>query len=298
MPAITWTNPIIGSYLADPFILRAEGRWWLFATGEAPDGRRLPIWSSDDLVRWRFERGAVAVGAPGAWNRRNFWAPEVLHHDGRYWIYYTAMPDGTPDNHGNRVGVAVADCPEGPYEDHGVVVSDASLDGSPFRDAAGGLWLLYVTEHGCALGRTAGRIWIDRLASPTTVAGKAVQLVGQHRWQEGPVFAPRADGRLLLTYSVGSWTDDTYRVVQALGDRPEGPFSELPGCILRTTAAVKGPGHHNLFTGPDGAPWIVYHGWDPAMTARYPRIDRLAIQADGSLAAPDGPSSTPQTFTW
>ena len=49
----------------------------------------------------------------GSWNHGNFLAPEVLFDQDRYWLYYTAMLDGTPKNEGNRVGVAVSDRPEG-----------------------------------------------------------------------------------------------------------------------------------------------------------------------------------------
>ena len=52
---------------------------------------------------------------------------------------------------------------------------------------------------------------------------------------------------------------------------------------------------HTFFTGPDGEPWLVYHGWDPAMTARYPRMDRLLVEADGTICTP-GPTSTLQEY--
>ena len=117
----SYSNPIINKYLADPVIIQADGYYYLFATGGAQDGRRIPIHRSTDLVDWEFVRGAVARGAEGSWNRRNFWAPEVFVIDGKYCLYYTASTDNTPQNTGNRVGLAVSDKPEGPYEDKGVV---------------------------------------------------------------------------------------------------------------------------------------------------------------------------------
>jgi hypothetical protein len=149
------------------------------------------------------------------------------------------------------------------------------LDASPFRDADGTLWLYYVTEYGNERGLAPGRIWVDRLLDPAHLADQAVCLVEKHFWQEGPVMLRQRDGRYRLTYSIGAWTNDTYRVVQAVSDRPAGPFVESDHVLMKSTAEVKGPGHHNFFTGPDGEPWLVYHGWDPAMTARYPRMDRL-----------------------
>jgi len=111
------------------------------------------------------------------------------------------------------------------------------------------------------------------------------------------VLWPLEAGRYRLTYSLGAWTDNTYRVTQAVADRPDGPFRESDQILMRTTAAVKGPGHHNFFVGPDGATWVIYHGWDPAMTARLPRIDRIQVDADGTLRSP-APTSTPERHQW
>lgn len=297
MPTMCWTNPILNASGPDPFIYRAEGRYWLITTGPASDGRYLPLWSSEDLVTWTFVRGAVARGGAGSWNRFNFWAPEVLIHEGCYWLYYTAKHTEDDKNHSNRIGLAVSDRPEGPFEDRGVLVNHAGLDASPFRDADGTLWLYYVTEYGNERGLAPGRIWVDRLLDPAHLADQAVCLVEKHFWQEGPVMVRQRDGRYRLTYSIGAWTNDTYRVVQAVSDRPAGPFVESDHVLMKSNAEVKGPGHHNFFTGPDGEPWLVYHGWDPAMTARYPRMDRLRVEADGSLHTP-GPTSSVQEYAW
>lgn len=295
--AKTYRNPIINEGLADPFILRTgDGSYCLYASHAAPDGRFVPIWRSQDLVTWSFVRGAVVAGAePSAWNRRNFWAPEVMAMDGRYYLYYTAMPDGTPGNTGNRVGLAVADTPEGPFEDRGVVVDHSSLDGSPFKDAGGGLWLYFTAEFGNSRGLTPGHIHVDRLVEPGRAAGEPREVMALHEWQEGPCALFR-NGRYYLFYSTGSWGDETYGVRWAAGDSPAGPFSESPRRLLTTNEQVKGPGHHNFFRGPDGTDWIIYHGWDAAHTARYPRIDRL-VWTDEGPGSP-GPTSGPQSLAF
>ena len=287
----SYSNPIIGECLADPFILRAEDGYYLYASGAAPDGRFIPVWRSADLVAWTFVRGAVAAGPAGAWNRRNFWAPEVMRAAGRYHLYYTAMPDGTPGNTGNRVGLAVSGSPAGPFEDGGVVVTQASLDGSPFRDDDGSAWLCFTAEFGNDRGLVPGRIYVDRLPSPEHAAGEPREVMGQHHWQEGPCVLFRG-GRCYLFYSTGSWGDASYGVQWAVGPSPLGPFAEAPNKLLASTDQVRGPGHHNFFPGPDGSDWIIYHGWDPAFRARYPRIDPLRWTADGPTTL--GPTSGPQ----
>ncbi len=276
---IEYSNPIIDKNLADPFILKSGGEYFLFATGKAQDGRFLPIYRSKDLINWSFVRGAVSRGDEGSWNRRNFWAPEVILLGGKYHLYYTAMPDGTPENTGNRVGLAVSTIPEGPYEDVGVVIPHASIDGSPFIDKDGTFYIYYTIEHGNHDGLKAGQIYVDKMTSPSKVAGKPIQLVSHHGWQEGPCMLHR-DKRYILTYSTGAWTNDTYNVRYGVGKSPAGPFEEQENKILSSTDLVKGPGHHNIFEGPDSKTWLIYHAWDTGFKARSPRIDPLEICED------------------
>lgn len=273
--------PILSCPGADPFVLREGEDYYLFTSHEAADGRRIPVYHSRDMRKWDFIRGAVGIGPePESWNRRNFWAPEVLKWEGHYFLYYTAMPEGTPGNEGNRVGVAVADCPEGPYEDAGVVIPEAAIDGSPYRHSDGSLWLIFTVEFGNALGLKPGRVCVHRMKSPVETDGPPLPLFGEYEWQEGPCFFPVHD-RLYLLFSTGNWGDETYAVRWATGDSPGGAFIDSGEVLLRSSDTVKGPGHCNWFTGPDGHPWLVYHGWDPAHTARLPRLARLVVERRG-----------------
>lgn len=285
MPADDHPAPLIQRNMPDPFVLAAGDFYYLYASGEAGDGRFIPIYRSRDLTAWEFVRGAVAQGAEGSCNRRNFWAPEVMFHSGRYWLYYTASPDGTPANTGNRVLVAAADTPEGPFEDTQVLIGKPSLDGSPFADQAGRLWMFFVSEFGGGADWPAGRIFADRLLAPGMVAGEPVEVAGRHEWQEGPCVLERA-GRYYLFFSVGSWGKDDYRVRWAVADEPSGPFAEADGTLLKSSPAVKGPGHHNFFRTPDGREWIIYHAWDAGFTARFPRIRPLNWKDGWPVAGP------------
>ncbi len=268
-------RPILDRYAADPFILRTAEGWWLYASHGAQDGRRIPIYHSTDLESWTFVRGAVAPGPePTSWNRRNFWAPEVIEMEGHYYLYYTAMPDGTPRNEGNRIGLAVAPHPAGPFEDRGVVVPHGTIDGSPYLHRDGTLWLYFTVEHGNSLGLKAGSLGVQRLVTPGEVDPTPRILIDRHTWQEGPCILPAGD-RLFLLFSTGSWENETYAITWATGDAPDGPFQESDQYLLRSTETMKGPGHCNVFPGPAGDPWLVYHAWDPAHTARYPRIRPL-----------------------
>ena len=291
-PKLTYTNPIIHKYLADPCVMYDDGYYYLFATGKADDGRFIPVYRSEDFVDWEFIRGAVEKGGETDWNYKHFWAPEVIKLNGKWHLYYTASPSHSPRNSGNRVGLALSDNIEGPYENFGVIIPHASIDGHVFVDDDEAMYIFYTVEHLNEDGLTAGQIYQDRMLSPTEVAGKPKQIISHHPWQEGP-FLQKRFNKYFLTYSCGGWKDDTYHVRYAIGSTVTGPFIEQPDTILASNEMVKGPGHHFMFEDKKGKDWIIYHGWDTAFTARYPRIDRIYFN-ENSISS-DGPTYSLQS---
>ena len=288
----SYTNPIINKYLADPYIRFEGGYYYLFATGGAGDGRFIPIHRSKDLVSWEFVRGAVTRGLKTDWNYKNFWAPEVYKIKNKFYLYYTASPEYSPDNSGNRVCLAIADSIQGPFRNAGVVIPHASIDGHVFFDTDSSMYIFYTIENGNKDGLIAGQIYADKLLSPTKVAGNPLQIISHHSWQEGPFILHR-DNKYFLTYSCGGWRNSTYHVRYATGVSPIGPYTEQPDTILKTNAMVKGPGHHSFFIDKSGKDWIVYHGWDTAFKARSSRIDRIFVSGDKITS--DGPTFTRQS---
>ena len=287
---LEYINPIINKYLADPCIMFDNGYYYLFATGKAEDNRYIPIHRTKDFVNWEFVRGAVEGGGKTDWNYKHFWAPEVIKINGEWHLYYTASPEHSPRNSGNHVGLAISDNIQGPYKDKGIVIPHSSIDGHVFIEEDGTMYMFYTIEHLNKDSLTAGQIYMDNLVTPDKVAGNPVQIISHHGWQEGP-FLQKRDGKYFLTYSSGAWTNDTYHVRYAIADNPAGPFIEQADTILKSNKMVKGPGHHFMYTNREGKDWIVYHGWDTAFTARYPRIDRIFFGQN--KISSDGP-----TYTW
>lgn len=102
---------------------------------------------------------------------------------------------------------------------------------------------------------------------------------------EGP-FMTKHNGKYYLTFSIGSYTESSYGVMQAVSDSPLGPFRKLTdeenGMLLSNDLgenhAVGGPGHHSFFTvSVDGEQklMIAYH----AHTNLYTYADR-AVRFD------------------
>ncbi len=305
----TYTNPVHPGTFADPFVLAVDGGYVAYGTGRIVDGRAFEVRRSADLVHWETAGGALELlDEPWA---QDYWAPEVAVADGRFFMYYSV---GEGDR-GHLLRVATAEAPEGPFRDEGVVLTPDerfAIDPHPFRDADGQWYLFYAHDvlEGDRVGTT---IAVDRLVTMTRLEGRPRTVLrasadwqifrrsremygGVHDWHtlEGP-FVLHRDGRYVLLYSGGAWEEPSYGVSYAVADHPLGPYREpVAGpVVLRTEPdAVLGPGHNSVVRGPDGADWIVYHGWDLARTARTMRIDRLAWGADGPERS--GPSTTPQ----
>jgi len=280
-------QPIIEKHLADPFIYESGGIYYLIATGNAEDGRKLPIYKSTNLESWEFVRGAVEPGPEELWNRYNFWAPEVIELDGKFYCYYTAAGIKTDNNRDNRVGAAVSDSPAGPFENCGIVIPHASLDGSPFLDDDGQLYLYYTVENGAANGWQRGQIRCVRMSDPLTPDGEHVPVITHLSWTEGAT-GLKIDGQYFLMYSTGGWDCPNYQVRAAgRSTSPFGPFVEQVNPILKQNDELKGPGHNCWFRGPAGELRTAYHAWDNKFTDRYPFISRLGVGDNKELFTKD-----------
>lgn len=309
----TYTNPVFDQDFPDPFVLRFNGRYYAYGTGPAPDGKVLRVMASVDLVEWTFHGGVLApLELEGA---EEYWAPEVAYHEGTFYLYYATGRTDDPDHH---LRVATAEHPLGPWRDRGVNLTPHeifAIDAHPFRDPVDGQWYLFYAND-VMRGPYAGTgIVVDRLLTMERLEGQPRPVLRPYAgWQvfelqravkqgldwytiEGP-FVGRRDGRYVCLYSGGRWENPNYGVGWADANSPLGPWKDEehePGpSVLKTVPGkVVGPGHNSLIIGPDlETEYIVYHGWDPEGTARYPRIDVLTW--DGIRPRCHGPTSTAQ----
>ena len=159
-PSKTYRNPLLPDReIADPFVLRVDGRYYLYPTSDA---RGYEVFVSDDLVHWEFK--ARAFRDP----RGGDWAPEVFHNkrgDGKFYLYYTDNMPGKRGMLDKQIGVAVSDSPLGPFEDK-TVLATRSIDADLFQDDDGSLYLSYVELAG------GFKIIVQPMADPLTKKGE------------------------------------------------------------------------------------------------------------------------------
>jgi GH43 family beta-xylosidase len=311
----TYSNPVFGGYMADPFVLRHENTYYAYGTGpHSPDGMQFPILCSDDLARWEVAGWALRP-VNGA---DQYWAPEVVFSGGLFYMYYSAHGIAGRDH---QLRMATSFSPVGPFEDCGIILTpnDAfTIDAHPFRDADGQWYLFYARDFLTLDGdsRIGTGIVADRLLDMTALAGDPQVVVRPHAdwhlfqaqrplygrvvdWHtvEGPAVL-RHNGRYICFYSGGAWEKSNYGVAYVVADHPLGPYTRPAqrGPLLRSVPGrVIGPGHNSFTRSPDGShTLIVYHAWPPDMSARQMRLDRLTWH--GNEPVIHGPTWTPQLF--
>ncbi|HLP75914.1 MAG TPA: glycoside hydrolase family 43 protein [Candidatus Paceibacterota bacterium] len=303
-------NPVYGSYFADPFVWKSGGSYYAIGTGSmeangGPIGKIFPVLQSEDFFQWRFASNALIRPDPALGT--HFWAPEVVQHDGHFYLYYSV---GHGDKN-HQLRVAIGDSPQGPYRDLGKALLNPvecpfAIDAHPFQDEDGQWYLFYARDFldVTPQARAGTAVMVARMKSMTELedAGR-VMIRARHDWQrfqanrpmydqvwdwhtiEGP-FVRRHGGRYYCFYSGGRWENETYGVDYCVAEHILGPYiddsTEAGPRVLRTVPGQTiGPGHNSIVVGPGDAEYLVYHAWDKDMKARQMFIDRLIWTAEG-----------------
>lgn len=276
---------------ADPHAMFIGNELWVFPTG-GPGGSwaadRFGAFSTRDLKDWR-PRGELIRRDQIGWIKDDgapehfLWAPGVATRNGKYYLYFSVGPQNpTP----SRIGVAVADRPEGPYTDSGRPLVTGgqgfeAIDPMVFNDARSGKSYLYA-------GGSAGsklRVW--ELEPDMVTIARELPVANPPQFTEG-AFLHERGGTYYLSYSHGRFNGASYSVHYATAPSPVGPW-KYRGAILTSDATHKGPGHHSFVKAPNGEWLIVYHRWEnpqgpePYRGERQVAVDRVQYARDGRI---------------
>ncbi|MFQ7076571.1 MAG: family 43 glycosylhydrolase [Christensenellaceae bacterium] len=208
----------------------------------------------------------------------DFWAPEVIEHEGRYLMHYTARrrsDDTLADRRRCRrsAGGAFRRCHRRTH-----VQFRLRGDRRTRRPRRTENYLFYSRDcsQNVVEGRRESHIYAVRLdASLTRTLGEPVLLLkpdcpwelvtGDTRWNEGP-FVVKRDGIYYLMYSSGFFASPTYSTGYAVSDKLLGPYKKSPdNPLLYSQGELSGPGHNSVVTSADGTDYCVFHvHTDPA----------------------------------
>ena len=250
-----YTNPVCEA--ADPFVLYHEGKYYLYATTCSDKGYIIHV--SDDLATW--EEKGFCLEKKDVLGEKNFWAPEVMYHNGLFYMAYSA------DWH---IGIAVSESPLGPFKqaEKKWICDTPSIDGHFFKDDDGKIYLYYV--HQTFDGKYTNQIYVAEMNENLDAIKKETERLlidpcedwevrERARTSEGP-FVLKNNGKYFLTYSVNDFQSVYYSIGCAVSESPLGPFKKLKGNpILKRSEFVNGTGHHSFTTAKDGSIICVYH---------------------------------------
>jgi hypothetical protein len=302
-------RPVIDANFPDPDVLRVASTYHAYATNDG--GQNIQHETSTDLRHWTPQPDALptlgawtgsCTFAPGGPTDHCVWAPDVSSVPGGYVMYYTAR-----DSLAARecIGLATSPSPAGPFHpsDQPLVCPDGqrgttdlggAIDPSTFVDDNGKRYLLWKADGNCCA--KAATIYLQPLsADGRTLTGPATELIHNDLPFEGRVVeAPTLvehDGAYYLFYSANDFGGGNYRTGWARSASLTGPYVKSRTELMTTDqfhGMVVGPGGQDVFTGPDGRPAIVFHGWDPTYTYRAMYESALQWTAAGPhIAAAD-----------
>lgn len=91
-----------------------------YSKGTIAPGYDATVWyaTSPDGHTWTEQGMALAKGEPGSWEGASVFTPNILVAEGRYWLFYTGTSRkfGKPFNPDSKIGIAVSDSPDGPWQ--------------------------------------------------------------------------------------------------------------------------------------------------------------------------------------
>lgn len=252
-------NPMLPGYFADPSIVYADGKYYLYVTTEPWGQDFLSCWVSDDFESWTFHKlnwPTKQLCTTDLSTENMVWAPSVVRYKDRYYMYVSV---------GSEIWCGVAEHPLGPWKnalgDRPLVGFDQSMyyhviDSEVFVDDDGKAYLYW----GSGWNWVNGHCYAAELNEDMCSFKTEPREVTPANYFEAPLMLKHNE-KYYLTYSDGKTLDDTYKVRYAVGDSPYGPFTEAansPILVSDSTKKVYGPGHHAVVQLANET-YILYH---------------------------------------
>ncbi|WP_297091855.1 family 43 glycosylhydrolase [uncultured Draconibacterium sp.] len=290
-------NPVLEGFYADPDVLFAEktGKYYIYPTSDGFHnwgGYYFKTFSSENLVDWQDEGVILNLREDVSWASHNAWAPCIIEKkiDGeyKYFFYFCGR---------QKIGVAVADNPEGPFVDRGEplinwkpegVKGGQEIDPDVFTDPKTGKSYLYWGN-----GYMAGVELNDDMVSLKMETLKV--MTPDKTFREG-VYVIYRNGTYYFMWSEDDTRSPNYKVRYATSNSPLGELTIPENNIVIQRNAEKeifATGHNSAIQVPGEDKWyLVYHrftypnGKNMGYRAGFHRevcIDRLGFDEQGNI---------------
>ncbi len=289
----------------DPSTIVKDGNtYWTFGTGAGASNFPINALYSTDMVNWTRGPSPVAANTYPSWIDNkvpgfdgNFWAPDVIEMQGKYYLYYSAFSDAQGMR--SAIGVMVTDSLNNPnWQDLGMLVSTVdeptssqgqpvnAIDAGVYRDEGGNVWMIYGSHY-------AG-IYVRQI-NPNTgllMDSNRYPVVGNNgAWHEFEAAQVQyINGYYYMFVNLGdccAGNESNYYIVTGRSTSPTGPFLDANGVdlwnyggttVLTTNGDYIGPGHFGyLRHGEQDLATI--HYYDGTTSTGWPaRLDVLELE--------------------
>ena len=298
---VSYTNPIVREDAPDPTIIKANGLYYLYATGEK-------IYRSNNMINWQYVRKVFeGKTRPSFVDVSSYWAPCITKQNNRYVLYFALSTWGGVDAAG--IGVATASTPEGPFD---IANGNGKLFQSGEVGVKNSIDPNYIEENGrkyIIWGSFYGIYGIELNSDGLTVKDtrNKFQLAGTYF--EAPYIYKRG-GYYYLFGSIGSCCEgdnSTYQTVVGRSTSFTGPYTARNGgrmldnsfeVLLSGNSVWAGPGHNSrIIEDNSGTTWMTYHAYIRGQSniGRTALIDEVKWSNDGWPYFTNGvPSNTQQ----
>ncbi|PXV66362.1 glycosyl hydrolase family 43 [Dysgonomonas alginatilytica] len=290
-------NPVLEGYYADPDILYSNktNKYYLYPTSDGFDGWSgyyFKTFSSENLKDWKDEGVIIDLKKDVSWADRNAWAPCIVEKKikdtYKYYYYFTAA---------QKIGVAVADDPAGPFVDSGKALIDfkpegvkggQEIDPDVFTDPKTGKSYLYWGNGYMAVA--------ELNKDMISIKKNTVKVMTPDKTFREAIYVFYRNGLYYFLWSEDDTRSENYRVRYATSLSPTGPLTIPENNLILAkdpSKGIYGTGHNSVLQIPEKDEWyIVYHRFnrpngikmgDAAGFHREVCIDKMEFNEDGSI---------------
>lgn len=290
-------NPILDGYYADPDILYSykTKKYYIYPTSDGFanwGGSYFKTFSSDNLIDWKDEGVILDLKKDVSWANRNAWAPCIIEkkigNDYKYYYYFTAA---------QKIGVAVADNPTGPFVDSGKpliaqkpegITRGQEIDPDVFYDPVSKKDYLYWGNGYLAVAELN-----EDMVSLKPETQKII--TPDNTFREG-IYVFYRKGTYYFLWSEDDTRSENYRVRYGTSQSPTGIITIPENNLILAKdveLGIYGTGHNSVLQIPNEDEWrIVYHRFsrpdgikmgDAAGYHREVCIDKIEFNEDGTI---------------
>ena len=310
-------------YMADPSVHVFNGKVYIYPSHDWESGveendsgdhfnmKDYHVFSMDDIDNGSVtDHGVVLDVKDIPWAGRQLWDCDVAHKNGKYYMYFPLKDQ----NDIFRIGVAIADRPEGPFlPQPDPMRGSYSIDPCVYEENGcyymyfGGMWggqlqryqnnkalesgATFPADNESAISPRIAKLSDDMLqfaeaSRPIVILdsnGKSLTAGDTARRFFEASWTHKYNGKYYFSYSTG----DTHFLCYATGDNPYGPFT-YQGVIL--TPVLGWTTHHSIVEFKNKW-YLFHHDCVPSggkTWLRSLKVTELKYKADGSIQTIDG----------